>query len=436
MTPIQAQSLPPALAGNDVLAQAKTGSGKTAAFVIALLNKLVLTEYKVQAIILCPTRELADQVATHARDLAKQMPNTRIVTLCGGKPMQPQLNSLKRDPHIVVGTPGRILKHLHKGSLKLEDVQTLVLDEADRMLDMGFYDDIMRVLSRLPSKRQTLLFSATYPAQIKKISASIQHDPVELQVYEEDDADQQTTQLFYATTSNSKTRDLIAILAHHRPESSLIFCNRKLHCQALADELGKQGVKALALHGDLEQFDRDQILLQFVNRSAAILIATDVAGRGIDVKELAAVINYDLTPDPDMYLHRIGRTGRADAEGLAITLVESGEEFRLDALQEFQTGAPIRLERAKTLPAKDSLNLSAPNVTLCINGGRKDKIRPTDLLGALTANPDITGDQIGKINIFDKQAYVAVNRHVASKALQTLSDGKIKGRRFRIRKLG
>lgn len=435
MTPIQALSLPPALEGHDVLAQAKTGSGKTAAFVITILNKLEITDYQTQAIILCPTRELADQVATHARDLAKQMANTRIVTLCGGKPMQPQLNSLKRDPHIVVGTPGRILKHLHKESLKLENIQTLVLDEADRMLDMGFYDDILRILSRMSSDRQTLLFSATYPAQIKRISASIQHDPIELQA-EDDDTGQQTTQLFYATTAKSKTRDLIAVLAHHKPESSLVFCNRKLTCQSLADELGKQGVNALALHGDLEQFDRDQILLQFVNRSASILIATDVAGRGIDVKELAAVINYDLTPDPDMYLHRIGRTGRADAEGLAITLVESGEEFRLDALQDFQKIEAIRLERAKTLPPNATLNLSAPNVTLCVNGGRKDKIRPTDLLGALTAHPDIEGNQIGKMNIFDKQAYVAVDRNIGKIALETLSEGKIKGRRFRVRKLG
>jgi len=434
MTSIQAQSLPPALSGKDVLAQAKTGSGKTAAFVITILDKLVLTDYRTQALIVCPTRELADQVATHARDLAKQMANTRIVTLCGGKPMQPQLNSLKRDPHIVVGTPGRLLKHLHKGSLQLDAVQTLVLDEADRMLDMGFYDDIMRILSRLPPTRQTLLFSATYPAQIKQISASIQQSPVELCV-DDDESSQQITQLFYATSAGSKTRDLMAILASHQPESCLIFCNRKLQCQSLADELGQLGVKALALHGDLEQFDRDQILLQFVNRSTPVLIATDVAGRGIDVKELAAVINYDLTPDPDMYLHRIGRTGRADATGLAITLVESGEEFRLDALQDFQAGQAIRLERAKTLPPVNTLSLSAPNVTLCINGGRKDKIRPTDILGALTANPDIQGHQIGKINIFDRQAYVAVDRNIGKTALQILSEGKIKGRRFRVRKL-
>ncbi|MFK7853879.1 MAG: ATP-dependent RNA helicase DbpA [Granulosicoccus sp.] len=434
MTSVQALSLPPALSGHDVLAQAKTGSGKTAAFAIATLNKLNLSDYQIQALILCPTRELAEQVATQARDLAKHMANTRIITLCGGRPMQPQLNSLKRNPHIVVGTPGRILKHLHKDTLQLDTVQTLVLDEADRMLDMGFHDDIMRILSRIPAKRQTLLFSATYPAQIKHISKTIQQDPVELRV-EDNEESTQITQLFYATTSASKTRDLLKILAHHQPESCLIFCNRKLHCQSLADELSKQGVHALALHGDLEQFARDQILLQFVNRSAAVLIATDVAGRGLDVKDLAAVVNYDLTPDPDMYIHRIGRTGRAQAQGLAITLVENGEEFRLDALQQFQSGEPIRLERAGSITSEKTLGFQAPNLTLCINGGKKDKIRPTDILGALTASSEIRGDQIGKINILDKQAYVAVERGIAGKALQILSEGKIKGRRFRSRKL-
>lgn len=435
MTSVQALSLPPALSGQDVLAQAKTGSGKTAAFAITTLNKLKLSDYQIQALILCPTRELAEQVATQARDLAKQMANTRIITLCGGRAMQPQVNSLKRDPHIVVGTPGRILKHLHKDTLHLDKVQTLVLDEADRMLDMGFYDDIMRILSRIPAKRQTLLFSATYPEQIKHISKTIQQDPVNLRV-EDTEQSTQITQKFYATSRANKTRDLLKILAHHQPESCLIFCNRKLQCQSLADELSKQGVQALALHGDLEQFARDQILLQFVNRSAAVLIATDVAGRGIDVKDLAAVVNYDLTPDPDMYVHRIGRTGRAQAQGLAITLVESGEEFRLDALQKFQTGEPIRLERANSITAKKALDIQAPNLTLCINGGKKDKIRPTDILGALTAGPDIRGDQIGKINILEKQAYVAVERSIASRALQILSEGKIKGRRFRSRKLG
>ena len=316
MTPIQAQSLPAILKGKDLLAQAKTGSGKTAAFAIGILHKLQAQTYQTQALVLCPTRELADQVSKEIRRLARAIPNTHILTLCGGNPIGPQLASLERNPHIVVGTPGRILKHLQKGSLKLDGLAMLVLDEADRMLDMGFHEDIMRIIDITPPQRQTLLFSATYPDQIKAISDAIQNNPVDIRVESLHD-NTIIRQVFYEIQKGERTKTLVALLQHYRPESSVVFCNRKQQAQELAEALWQQGFHALAFHGDLEQKERDQVLVQFANKSSSILIATDVAARGLDIKDLQAVINFELSPDPQVHIHRIGRTGRAGNEGLA-----------------------------------------------------------------------------------------------------------------------
>jgi ATP-independent RNA helicase DbpA len=438
MTPVQAQCLPAVLKGRDLLAQAKTGSGKTAAFAIGLLHRLVAGTYRTQALVLCPTRELADQVSREIRRLARAMPNTRIITLCGGNPLGPQLLSLKRHPHIVVGTPGRILKHLEKGSLDLDVLETLVLDEADRMLDMGFHEDIMRIIDRTPPRRQTLLFSATYPDAIQEVSDAIQNDPVDIRVAGAHH-NNRTKQVFYAIQKGKRTETLVALLQHYRPESSLVFCNRKQQCRELADELWQQGFHALALHGDLEQKERDQVLIQFSNKSSSILIATDVAARGLDISDLQAVINFELSPDPEIHIHRIGRTGRAGNEGLAISLFLESEQFRIKAIEAFQD-SPVSIEKTASLAVpehktQENCRLSPPMITLCINGGRKDKIRAGDLLGALTANASLPGKQIGKINITDNHTYVAVERPVARQALQILSEGTIKGRRFRARKL-
>jgi len=433
MTPIQAQGLPVILEGKDLLAQAKTGSGKTAAFAIGILHKLEVTTYQVQSLVLCPTRELADQVTNEIRRLARSIPNTKIVTLCGGKPMDPQLASLEHQPHIVVGTPGRILKHLDKGSLKLSALNTLVLDEADRMLDMGFHDEIMRVIKMAPHKRQTLLFSATYPNEIKKISNAVQNNPIDVRVESVHD-DKKIKQIFYEITPGERTKTLITLLRHYQPESSLVFCNTKQQCQDLANELWQQGFHALALHGDLEQRDRDQVLIQFSNKSCSILIATDVAARGLDIKELHAVINFELSHDPEIHIHRIGRTGRADKEGLALSMFMESEKFRIKAIEEYKK-SPVKIESTASLKIKDNVKLYPQMVTLCINAGRKDKVRAGDILGALTGNTDLTGNQIGKIDIFDKLAYVAVESAIAKQALKILTDGKIKGRKFRVKKL-
>jgi len=432
-TPIQAQSLPDILKGKDLLAQAKTGSGKTAAFGIGLLDKLEVRTYQTQALVLCPTRELADQVSNEIRRLARAIPNTKILTLCGGKPMAPQLASLEHDPHIVVGTPGRILKHLGKETLKLDRLNTLVLDEADRMLDMGFHEDIMRIIDMTPHQRQTLLFSATYPEEIKDISHAIQTDPVDVRV-ESLHGNKKIKQVFYEIQKSERTKTLVALLQHYRPESSLVFCNRKQQCQELADALWQQGFHALALHGDLEQRDRDQVLLQFANKSSSILVATDVAARGLDIKDLQAVINFELSPDPEVHIHRIGRTGRAGNEGLALSLFMASETPKVIRIEEYQD-SPARIDKPSSLESRENFRLSPPMVTLCINGGRKNKIRAGDILGALTANTNLPGKQIGKIDVFDILAYVAVERPIAKQALKILSGGKIKGRKFKVRKL-
>lgn len=433
MTPIQAQSLPTILKGKDVEAQAKTGSGKTAAFAIGLLHKLEPQTYRTQALVLCPTRELADQVSKEIRRLARPIPNTKILTLCGGTALGPQLASLEHRPHIVVGTPGRILKHLQKGSLKLYSVKMLVLDEADRMLDMGFYEDIMGIIDKTPSQRQTLLFSATYPDEIKDISKAIQNNPVDIRVESLHD-NKKIKQVFYEIQKGERTKTLVALLHHYRPESSVVFCNRKQQAQELADELWQQGFHVLALHGDLEQKDRDQVLVQFSNKSSSILIATDVAARGLDIKDLSAVINFELSPDPEIHIHRIGRTGRAGKEGLALSLFMASEAPKVNAVEEYQK-ISARIDQTSSLKLRENFKLSPPMVTLCINGGRKDKVRAGDILGALTANTNLPGKQIGKIDIFDNLAYVAVERPIAKQALKVLSEGKIKGRMFRVRKL-
>ncbi|MCP4078332.1 MAG: ATP-dependent RNA helicase DbpA [Gammaproteobacteria bacterium] len=434
MTPIQAKSLPEILKGKDIQAQAKTGSGKTAAFAIGLLHKLVIKNHRTQALVLCPTRELADQVSKEIRRLARAIPNTKVVTLCGGTAIGPQFASLEQHhPHIVVGTPGRVLKHCQKGFLKLNNVNTLVLDEGDRMLDMGFHEDIMLIIDYTETRRQTLLFSATLPEEIKHISQLVQKNPVDIQVESLHD-NKKIKQLFYETQKGERLQSLLSLLQHYKPESSVVFCNRKQQCQELADQLWEQGFHALALHGDLDQKERDQVLLQFSNKSSSILIATDVAARGLDIKDLSAVINFELSPDPEVHIHRIGRTGRAGKEGLALSLFAPSEVRKINAIEDY-IKSPVQIENSSSLKPVENFKLSPPMVTLVINGGRKSKVRAGDILGALTKNTSLPGKQIGKIDIFDYSAYVAIEWPIAKQALKILTEGTIKGRKFKVRKL-
>ena len=335
MTPIQAASLPAALAGKDLIAQAKTGSGKTAAFALALLAKLNPRWFAVQALVLCPTRELADQVTTEIRRLARAEENIKVVTLCGGIALRGQRASLEHGAHIVVGTPGRIMDHLARGYLTLEGLNTLVLDEADRMLDMGFFDDIATVAKQCPKERQTLLFSATYPEGIEKLAKQFMREPMQIQI-EAPAAENLIAQRFYEVTRANRLESVALLLNHFRPISTLAFCNTKQQCKDLVTYLQEQGFNALALYGELEQRERDQVLAQFANRSCSVLVATDVASRGLDISQLEAVINVDITPDPEVHVHRIGRTGRAGESGLALSLASMHEMGFVGKIEQYQ----------------------------------------------------------------------------------------------------
>jgi ATP-dependent RNA helicase DbpA len=433
MTPIQAASLPIALAGHDLIAQAKTGSGKTAAFALPLLAKIDPRLFSVQALVLCPTRELADQVTQEIRRIARAEDNIKILTLCGGSPMRPQIASLEHGCHIAVGTPGRIMDHLERGTLPLTALKTLVLDEADRMLDMGFFDDIVAVVKQCPKDRQTLLFSATYPEGIAKLSQQFLRKPQEVKLTEQH-TNSKIKQRFYEVHDNERLHAVGQLLDHYQPVSTLAFCNTKQQCRDLLDVLVAQGFNALALHGELEQRERDQVLVQFANRSCSVLVATDVAARGLDITQLEAVINVDVTQDPEIHVHRIGRTGRADQEGWALSLASMNEMARVSSIEQAQKKEVEWHKLSELTPATPG-HLQPPMATLQILGGRKEKIRPGDVLGALTGDAGFEGSQIGKINVTDMVTYVAVARDIADQAVKKLSAGKVKGKKVKVRRI-
>jgi ATP-independent RNA helicase DbpA len=431
MTPIQAASLPLALAGHDLIAQAQTGSGKTAAFGLALLARLNARNPAPQALVLCPTRELADQVTQEIRRLARAEDNIKALTLCGGVPIRTQLDSLAHGAHIVVGTPGRISDHLERGSLVLSELKTLVLDEADRMLDMGFAEDIAIIAAQCPRERQTLLFSATYPEGIEQISRKFLRNPREVKLITRPNA-AKIRQRFYEVTEDQRLNAVGLLLNHYRPERTLAFCNTKAQCRDLVAVLQAQGIAALALHGDLEQRERDQVLIQFANRSCPVLVATDVAARGLDISDLEAVINVDISPEAELHTHRVGRTGRADAQGWAFSLASLDEMGRVGRIDEMQ-GRAGEFHPLAELKPTGSEPLRAPMVTLQILGGRKEKIRPGDVMGALTGSAGFKATQIGKINVNEFSTYVAVARDIAGPALRALNAGTVKGKRVKAR---
>lgn len=431
MTPVQARALPKLLTGADVLARAKTGSGKTAAFGLGLLNKLDATSYRVQALVLCPSRELADQVAKEIRRLARTIPNVKVLSLCGGVPLGPQNASLQHSPHILVGTPGRVLKHLSKGTVNLQALQTFVLDEADRMLDMGFAKELDAILGFVPDDRQTLLFSATYPQAIAAISARVQRNPQTVDVTDEEQP-ALITQHWCPVTRENRCGELLRALRAWGGALNLVFCNTKIDCAEVAAYLQAQNIVAVALHGDLDQAERTEVLVRFSNRSASVLIATDVAARGLDIKNLDVVFNYALPKQAEVYVHRIGRTARAGLEGVAVSLVAQREEWRLQIIKSLLPDAT--LQQREIPDPKRSADLLVPMMTtIQINGGRKNKLRPGDLLGALTAEGGVSSEAVGSIDLFDTYSYVAVRNAQVADALRQLSSRPIKGRRYRAR---
>lgn len=432
MTLIQEKSLPYILQGKDVVAQAKTGSGKTAAFGLGILNSLNIEKTtSVHSLILCPTRELADQVGADLRTLARNLKNVKILSLCGGVSESSQERALKSSPHIVVGTPGRILKLLKKDVLNLSQLRILTLDEADRMLDMGFEDELTQITELLPSNRQSLLFSATYPEDILTLSKNIQKDAIHIKVDVSIAADHLHETFYKIETSDDKNGLLYKLLSVHRPERMIVFCRTKKDTEDVADFLVTRKIHADFIHGDLEQNQRTAVLTKFVNHSLNILVATDVAARGLDIEDLPAVLNYDLPSDPESYIHRVGRTGRAGKKGMAITFFDAKEEEKLRSFEQMAQRKFI-FKSTEDLNYSQGYDLVPLMQTIYISGGKKDKIRPGDIVGALIAEAQLKAEDIGQIHILNSFSYVAIKTSKVQQAVAGLRTGKVKKKRFKV----
>jgi len=431
MTPIQEEALPPMLLGLDVAGKAMTGSGKTAAFGLALLHFLDAKSV-VQGMVLCPTRELAEQVATEIRRLSQRHHNTRVITLCGGRSNRDQSKALSQGCQVVIGTPGRIAKHLRMGKLNLDSLRVLVLDEADRMLDMGFMDEVNDIIDQCPKERQTLLFSATFPDGIEKLSNRVQSNPKIVSVQSQVKAEKLQQLMFEC--SDSQRHQLIAnLLGEYRPSTALIFCETRRDCNTLRDFLNRLGVLALALHGEMEQRDRDDVLVQFSNGSASVLVATNLAARGLDIPDLPFVLISELSPNPEDHLHRIGRTGRAGKNGLALSVVAHRETSRLKLIEEL---LGLKIKRGVVPKTCSDLGfLKSPNRTLLLLSGRKDKLRKGDVMGSLVKDADIPPGAIGRIDLMTKVCAVAIQHEYVEKALKHLQNGRVKKKKIRVQLL-
>jgi len=430
MTPIQEKGLPFILSNRDFIGQANTGSGKTAAFALGILAKLDLTNQFPQALVIVPTRELTEQVANEIRRLARFTSNIKVLTLSGGSEERHKAKSLKQGAHIIVGTPGRVLKLLEKGALITSHIKVLVLDEADRLLEMGSLEEMNRIASFTPLDRQTMLFSATFPHGIKSLSASLQDDAAQVTI----DSQHQTgttKQLFFK--AEEKDAALLRVLGAYQPESCIIFCNSRETCNKVARLLRQNKMDSLQIHSDLEQQDRTLTLIKFDNKSCRILVATDLASRGLDVKDVSAVINYDLPRNHELYVHRIGRTGRAGQEGLALSLYINKEREILKNISDYLK-VDCSIRELNELEKFKSVALRPPMSTIYISGGRKNNIRPGDLLGVLIKDAGLKGEEVGKIHILEVNSYVAITHDKTKQAIDCLSVGKIKGKKFKVGK--
>jgi ATP-independent RNA helicase DbpA len=412
MTPIQEASLPIILDSHDIIAQAKTGSGKTLAFGIGVLQRIEFSDFTPQALIIAPTRELAKQIATELKLLAKFRQNVKITTLIGGEPLKKQAKAVSAGTHILIATPGRLNDHIEKQTINLNMIKTLVLDEADRMLDMGFVDEVKRIIDRLPTSRQTLLFSATMSDEVKALSHTIQNDPKEVSV---DSAAVEQIEEYY-TIFDDKYQTLKEVLTHFTPDRAVIFCTTKVDVESLADDLYDDGYSVVSLQGDLEQIDRDEALLRFSNGSANIMVATDLASRGLDIDGVDLVVNYDRAKDETVYKHRIGRTGRAGRAGVALTFGKRAQEgmkpLELNGVEPQAYQAPMQTIIAKKYP--------------------KQKFRAGDMVGTLTKSQELSGEDIGDITITPQFAYVAVMRAKYERAKSILQSNRIKGEKVKV----
>jgi ATP-independent RNA helicase DbpA len=435
-TPVQSDGIPPALAGRDVIAQAATGSGKTLAFVLPLLARISrpATARRPEALVLCPTRELADQVTDVMRRTAARIPGVRVITLCGGRPLRPQRRTLAQGVSIVVGTPGRVADHLRRETLVLDQLAVVVLDEADRMLDMGFEDEVTGILDACPEGRQTLMYSATFPDGVRALSERVQHDAVHVAV----EARVAPARLQQAVVfgSPSERHGLVAsLIARHPPGMALVFAETRDDTEALAGALTHRGGRALALHGGLDQRDREAAVAELQGGSTRIVVATNVAARGLDIDDLPLVVIAEIARDPAVHLHRIGRTGRAGASGRALSVVVGQREReRLEAVESLLGATLPVLELEQATP---DLTAWAPDMrTVVLGSGRRDKLRRGDLLGALVKDAGLPPEAVGRIDVQERRTFVAIARALAPRAHRFLNRGRVKRQRVRSRLLG
>lgn len=498
-TPIQAQAIPVVMSGRDVIGQAQTGTGKTAAFGIPMLQKVDPSLKKTQVIILSPTRELAIQVAEELRSLSRYMHGIKILPVYGGQDITKQIRSLKGGVQIIVGTPGRVMDHLRRRTIRCDYVHTIVLDEADEMLNMGFREDIETVLEYLPGERQTVLFSATMPKPILDITKKYQHDAVTIKVVKKELTVSNIEQYYYDVKRKDKVEVLTRLLDFYNPKVSIVFCNTKKMVDELARELTARGYFAEGLHGDMKQAQRDRVMANFRKGKTDILIATDVAARGIDVDDVEAVFNYDIPQDDEYYVHRIGRTGRAGRTGKAFSFVKGKEVYKLkdimrycktkiyaqpipssedvaqmkaekimdkiavimeeedlhdminfiekqinesdftamDIAAAFLKQAVGGVENSQTYSEEGSYDFGDTGaedgmVRLFINIGKKQKVKPGDILGAIAGESGISGDLVGAIDMYDKYTFAEVPEEYGKKVLASMKNAKIKGKAIHI----
>lgn len=491
-SPIQAQSIPIAVEGKDMIGQARTGTGKTASFGIPMLQRINPKDKNLQAIVLCPTRELAIQSANEIRKLAKFLHGIKVLPIYGGQEISKQIRSLKGGVQIVIGTPGRVMDHLRRHTLKPQTVDIVVLDEADEMLNMGFREDIETILGQLPEERQTMLFSATIPKPILEIAKRYLHEPEIVKVIQKELTVPKIEQYYYEVNPRKKNEVLSRLLDMYDPSLSLVFCNTKRKVDELVADLKGRGYFAEGLHGDMKQSQRDRVMNGFRNGRTDILVATDVAARGIDVDDVEAVFNYDVPQDDEYYVHRIGRTGRAGREGRAFTLVVGKEIYKLKDIQRYcktkirrqpipsvNDVAAIKVEKlleqageliatdglgrmmdlleeyldgsdysatemaaallamqlgetsTQTLPKEEFGDTGAEPgmVRMFMNIGKKDRVRIGDILGAVAGESGMEGALVGTIDMYDNFSFVEVPQEYAAAVLEAMNHSKIKGRR-------
>ncbi|MCW8109207.1 ATP-dependent RNA helicase DbpA [Alteromonas ponticola] len=434
MTPVQQETLPHSLDGRDVLAKARTGSGKTLAFLLPVFNKLELNQYSPQAIILCPTRELAEQVAQEARVVGQVMGNVKVLAVYGGVPIRHHIQSLEHGAHIIVGTPGRVKDLLARQQLDFSQITFRVLDEVDRMLDLGFHDDVAEIFSAITTPVQTLMFSATLPAAVETLASRFLRQPLKCEISAPELAQPQISEVAYHVGTLSKLQALKALLTTCQPTSAIIFCNRRIHVAEVVDELSNAGFSVQGLDGGMEQAKRNEVIIRFSAKALQILVATDVAARGLDIEQVDHVFNYSVSEEVESHIHRIGRTARGDAEGTAITLYDDNELAHLNKIEAFREKQFVK-KSAQSLTFQPK-NVSQPAYTcLVLSAGKKSKIRPGDIVGALTNDAAIQADDIGNIKVVSNASYVAVKTRSAKRAMAHFREGKIKGKKVRCKKL-